>query len=156
MVNSTRYRPPFSYKIWAESESSFGLESFHCAMRRGFNRARKNEPEIGALRERDNSAQAIGHLAQQGVYKFHSDPQLLDRADGVKLVIDSIDRGFEPSPRVSQCIGVHTHGDAVLIHGHVDHSASALGDANGTVGSEFRVLSAGCSSHRRRTSSCAT
>lgn len=91
MVNSTRYRPPFSYKIWAESESAFGLESFHCAMRRGFNRARKNEPEIGALRERDNSAQAIGHLAQQGVYKFHSDPQLLDRADGVKLVIDSID-----------------------------------------------------------------
>jgi PD-(D/E)XK nuclease superfamily len=91
MVNSTRYRPPFSYNIWADSEPAFGLEGFHCAMRRGFKRARNDEPEIRALRERDNSAQAIGHLAQQGVYEFYADPQLLDRSDGVKLVIDAID-----------------------------------------------------------------
>jgi PD-(D/E)XK nuclease superfamily len=91
MVNSTRYRPPFSYNIWADSEPAFGLEGFHCAMRRGFKRARNDEPEIRALRERDNSAQAIGHLAQQAVYEFYADPQLLDRSDGVKLVIDAID-----------------------------------------------------------------
>jgi PD-(D/E)XK nuclease superfamily len=91
MVNSTRYLPPFSYNIWADSEPAFGLEGFHCAMRRGFKRAKNDEPEILALRERDNSAQAIGHLAQQGVYEFHADPQLLDRSDGVKLVIDAID-----------------------------------------------------------------
>lgn len=91
MVNSTRYRPPFSYNIWADCEPAFGLEGFHCAMRRGFKRARNDEPEIRALRERDNSAQAVGHLAQQGVYEFHADPQLLDRSDGVNLVIEAID-----------------------------------------------------------------
>lgn len=88
MVNSTRYRPPFSYKIWADSEPAFGREAFHCPMRRGFKRARKKEPIILALLEQDSLAQAIGHLAQQGVYEFHADPQLLDRSDGVKLVID--------------------------------------------------------------------
>jgi PD-(D/E)XK nuclease superfamily len=93
MVNSTKYRPPFSYNIWADSEPAFGSEGFHCAMRRGFKRARNDEPEIRALRERDNSAQAIGHLAQQGVFKFHADPQLLDRSDGVKLVIEAILQG---------------------------------------------------------------
>ena len=87
MLSPTRYRPYFSYKLWADSESAYGLESFHCEMKRGFG-LRKQEPIVKALIDTDSTAQAIGHLAQRGVYEFHADPQLLDRSDGVKLVAD--------------------------------------------------------------------
>ena len=86
MLSSTRYRPYFSYKLWADSESAYGLESFHCEMKRGFRRVRNQEPIVKALVEIDSPAQAIGHLAQRGVYEFHADPQLLDRSDGARLV----------------------------------------------------------------------
>jgi hypothetical protein len=88
MLSPTKYRPYFSYKLWADSESAYGLESFHCEMKRGFRRVRNQEPIVKALIATDSNAQAIGHLAQRGVYEFHADPQLLDRSDGVKLVAD--------------------------------------------------------------------
>jgi PD-(D/E)XK nuclease superfamily len=87
MLSPTRYRPYFSYNLWADSESAYGLESFHCDMKRGFG-LRKQEPIVQALIDTDSTAQAIGHLAQRGVYEFHTDPQLLDRSDGVELVAD--------------------------------------------------------------------
>jgi PD-(D/E)XK nuclease superfamily len=87
MLSPTRYRPYFSYKLWADSESAYGLESFHCEMKRGFG-LRKQEPIVKALIDTDSTAQAIGHLAQRGVCEFHTDPRLLDRSDGVKLVAD--------------------------------------------------------------------
>lgn len=88
MLSPTRYRPYFSYKLWADFEPAYGLESFHCEMKRGFRRVRNQEPIVKALIATDSNAQAIGHLAQRGVYEFHADPQLLDRSDGVKLVAD--------------------------------------------------------------------
>jgi PD-(D/E)XK nuclease superfamily len=88
MLSPTRYRPYFSYKLWADSESAYGLESFHCEMKRGFRRVRNQEPIIKALIAKDSNAQAIGHLAQRGVYEFHADPQLLDRSDGARFVAD--------------------------------------------------------------------
>jgi PD-(D/E)XK nuclease superfamily len=88
MLSPTKYRPYFSYKLWADSESAYGLESFHCEMKRGFRRVRNREPLVKALIATDSTAQAIGHLAQQGVYEFHADPQLLDQSDGVRLVAD--------------------------------------------------------------------
>jgi PD-(D/E)XK nuclease superfamily len=88
MLSPTKYRPYFSYKLWADSEPAFNLEAFHCPMQRGFRRVRNREPIVKALIATDSDAQAIGHLAQRGVYEFHADPQLLDRSDGVKLVAD--------------------------------------------------------------------
>lgn len=88
MLSPTRYRPYFSYKLWADSESAFNRESLHCEMQRGFRRVRNREPIVEALLAKDSNAQAIGHLAQRGVYEFHADSQLLDRSDGVKLVAD--------------------------------------------------------------------
>ncbi len=87
MLSSTRYRPYFSYKLWADSEPAYGLESFHCEMKRGFG-LRNQEPLVKALIDTDSNAQVIGHLAQRGVFEFHADPQLLDRSDGVELVAD--------------------------------------------------------------------
>ena len=68
--------------------SNFNLEAFHCPMQRGFRRVHNREPIVKALIDRDSTAQAIGHLAQRGVYEFHADPQLLDRSDGASLVAD--------------------------------------------------------------------
>lgn len=106
MLSPTRYRPYFSYKLWAASESAYGLESFHCEMKRGFG-LRKQEPMVQALIDIDNPAQAIGHLAQRGVYEFHADSQLLDRSDGVKLVADLLQlQQLEPeiAERIAQIL----------------------------------------------------
>jgi PD-(D/E)XK nuclease superfamily len=97
MPPQNKYRPSFSYKIWSDSEPVFGAESFHCPMRRGFKRARNKEPIIESLCGQDNTAQTIGQLAQRGIYEFHADSELLDRADGAKVVADLLDlRQLEP------------------------------------------------------------
>jgi len=76
-------------------------------MKRGFG-LRKQEPIVQALIDIDNPAQAIGHLAQRGVYEFHADPQLLDRSDGVELVADLLQlQQLEPeiAERIAQILG---------------------------------------------------
>lgn len=86
MPTQTKYRPYFSYNLWSDYEPRFDREAFHCQMQYGFKRARKKEPIIANLLAKDLLAQKIGHLAQQGVYQFHADDKLLNRADGVQLV----------------------------------------------------------------------
>jgi PD-(D/E)XK nuclease superfamily len=75
-----------SYKIWSEFSPPIGQEHFHCDMKRGFTRVRKNEPQIAALLKQDNIPQRIGLLAQRGVYEFYQAPHLLSESDGIERV----------------------------------------------------------------------
>jgi hypothetical protein len=84
-----------SYKIWSEFSPPVGQEHFHCDMKRGFTRVRKNEPEIAALLKQDNIPQRIGLLAQRGVYEFYQAPHLLSQSDGIKQVREIIQLHLE-------------------------------------------------------------
>lgn len=81
-----RWLPSASYNLWSLFAPPVGKEGWHCDMKRGFNKARNKEPKVKALLEKDNTPQRIGILAQKGVYEFHQDTQLLNRADGVERV----------------------------------------------------------------------
>lgn len=84
-----------SYNLLSLFSPPVGLESLHCDMKRGFKKARKKEPQVRALLERDNVYQAIGKLAQRGVYEFHHQPQLLQRPDGVERVAEILELSQE-------------------------------------------------------------
>lgn len=86
MVTKSRWIPFASFSLLSEFVSAVGQERWHCDMKRGFNRARKKEPEIAAILSKDTSIQRVGHLAQQGVYEFHQDNQLLNEIKGVEQV----------------------------------------------------------------------
>lgn len=77
-----------SYNLWSLFSPPVGKEHWHCDMKRGFTKARKKEPQVKALLDRDNTWQRIGILAQQGVYGFHQHPQFLHQPDGVDRVAD--------------------------------------------------------------------
>lgn len=80
---------PFaSYNLWSLFNPAVGQESWHCDMKRGFTKARKNEPAIAALLKQDNTHQRIGHLAQKGVYEFHRDNLMLYRSNAVEEVAE--------------------------------------------------------------------
>ncbi|MGB3560640.1 MAG: PD-(D/E)XK nuclease family protein, partial [Geitlerinemataceae cyanobacterium] len=75
--------------LWSEFEPAVGRESFHCDMKRGFNRARKREPQVAELlAQQDSIPIQIGLLAQMGVYEFHRNSQLLVQSDGVEKVAE--------------------------------------------------------------------
>ncbi|HBW57535.1 MAG TPA: hypothetical protein DEF27_06895 [Oscillatoriales bacterium UBA8482] len=82
------WRPYASYRIWLEFEPPIGQEQFHCDMKRGFSRAKKREPGIEPLLKQDTTPQRIGLLAQQGIYEFHQNPQLLSSVDGVDQIAE--------------------------------------------------------------------
>lgn len=82
------WHPSASYNIWLQFVPAVGQEQWHCDMKRGFARARKKEPQVKALLDRDNMPQRIGILAQRGVYEFHQDPLMLDRTDAVREVAE--------------------------------------------------------------------
>lgn len=84
------WRPYASYRIWLEFEPPVGQEQFHCDMKRGFARAKKREPGIEPLLKQDTAPQRIGLLAQQGIYEFHHNPQLLSSVDGVDQIAEII------------------------------------------------------------------
>lgn len=75
-----------SYSIWSQTSPAIGKEYWHCDRKRGYIRARKKEPAIKELLEKDNIPQRIGILAQRGVYEFHHHVELLSQSDGVKKV----------------------------------------------------------------------
>lgn len=84
-----------SYKIWSEFSPPIGQEHFHCDMKRGFTRVRKNEPQIAALLKQDNIPQRIGLLAQRGVYEFYRDPHLLSQSNGIERVTEILQLQLE-------------------------------------------------------------
>lgn len=94
---TTYWRPSVSYTIWSEFSPPVGQEHWHCDMKRGFARARKREPQVAALLDRDNTPQRIGLLAQKGVYEFHQDPLMLNRKDAVEKVADILQLSQESS-----------------------------------------------------------
>ncbi|MDJ0737422.1 MAG: PD-(D/E)XK nuclease family protein [Nostocaceae cyanobacterium] len=79
-----------SYNLLYLHSPPVGLEHLHCDMKRGFTKARKGEPEVAELLEKDNIYQRIGLLAQKGVWEFHHDCLMLSRRDAVKQVAEII------------------------------------------------------------------
>ena len=77
-----------SYNLWSLFSPPIGQEYWHCDMKRGFAKARKKEPQVKALLERDNTPQTIGILAQKGVYEFHQDSSMLERTDAVERLAE--------------------------------------------------------------------
>ncbi len=80
--------PFVSYNLWLQFAPAVGQERWHCDMKRGFDRARKREPQVAELLAQDNIAQRIGILAQGGVYEFHKDPLMLYQRDAVQKVAE--------------------------------------------------------------------
>ncbi|MBD2593404.1 hypothetical protein BCD64_07630 [Nostoc sp. MBR 210] len=83
---STPDRPFVSYHLWSLIAPAIGQERWHCQMRRGFIKARQHEPQVKALLTKATAPQRIGILAQKGVYEFHHNRHLLNKADGVEKV----------------------------------------------------------------------
>ncbi|WP_414753003.1 PD-(D/E)XK nuclease family protein [Anabaena sp. CCY 9910] len=83
---STPDRLFVSYHLWSLVAPAVGQERWHCQMRRGFIKARQNEPQVKALLGNATPPQRIGILAQKGVYEFHHNRHLLTRSDGVEQV----------------------------------------------------------------------
>ena len=83
-----RYLPFASYNLWSLFSPAVGKEAFHCAMKRGFLKARKNETAISALMKQDTVAQQIGHLTQYGIYEFHRNASFLTSVEGVEAVAE--------------------------------------------------------------------
>ncbi|MBD2362119.1 PD-(D/E)XK nuclease family protein [Anabaena minutissima FACHB-250] len=83
---STPERLFVSYHLWSLVAPAIGQERWHCQMRRGFIKARQNEPQVKALLANATPPQRIGLLAQKGVYEFHHNRHLLTRSDGVEQV----------------------------------------------------------------------
>lgn len=78
--------PSASHRLWQEFSPPVGSERFHCEMKRGYSRYRKNEPEVKALLALDNLHQKVGLLAQRAVWEFHQSVDLLDQSKGVDTV----------------------------------------------------------------------
>jgi len=75
-----------SYHLWSLVAPAVGQERWHCQMKRGFIKARQNEPIVKSLLAQATPPQRIGLLAQKGVYEFHHHHQLLEQPDGVEKV----------------------------------------------------------------------
>ncbi len=84
----TQRRPFASYSLWSLFSPAVGYESFHCPMKRGFLKARKQEPDVAVLMGQDTVTQRIGHLSQYGIYEFHRDEGLLSSAEGIQAVAE--------------------------------------------------------------------
>ncbi|MGD1909441.1 MAG: PD-(D/E)XK nuclease family protein [Rivularia sp. (in: cyanobacteria)] len=76
-----------SYHLWSLIAPASGQQRLHCQMRRGFIKARQDEPKVKALlKAKVTASQRIGLLAQKGVYEFHHNRNLLNSVDGVEKV----------------------------------------------------------------------
>ncbi len=89
---------PFaSYNLWLLFWPPIGQESCHCDMKRGFTKARKQEPQVAELLAQDNTPQLIGHLAQRGIYEFHQNRQVFYCKDGVEQVAQILQLNEQPA-----------------------------------------------------------
>ena len=80
-----------SYNLLSLFSPAVGLEHLHCEMKRGFAKARKKEPEVAALLDKDNTAQTIGLLAQKAVYEIHQDLSILSQKDGLSRIVNILE-----------------------------------------------------------------
>jgi PD-(D/E)XK nuclease superfamily len=70
--------PSASYSLWRSfSPDPRGWPV--CHRQRGYARAKKKEPLVKALLNRDTEAQSIGRLAQMGVWQLHRQPEISNR-----------------------------------------------------------------------------
>jgi len=115
-------RPFASYHLWSLVTPAVGQERWHCQMKRGFIKARQNEPAVKALLAQATPPQRIGLLAQKGVYEFHHHhSQLLNQPDGVERVAQLLllsRSTFEVQQRVIQILKNY-HDDPVLVGKHI-------------------------------------
>lgn len=79
-------QPFASYHLWSLVVPALGQERWHCQMKRGFIKARQQEPAVKPLLTHASIPQRIGLLAQKGVYEFHHHHQLLTQPDGVEKI----------------------------------------------------------------------
>ncbi|KJH71993.1 PD-(D/E)XK nuclease family protein [Aliterella atlantica] len=100
------WRPSASFHLWSLFEPAIGQESLHCDMKRGFSKARSQEPAIKALNETNTKQQQIGHLAQKGVYEFHQNNLILDRANSLQQVTEALSLNQEPEEVRQRIISV--------------------------------------------------
>lgn len=91
-----KWLPFASYNLWLQFSPAVDKERWHCDMKRGFSRARKREPQVEELLNKDNTPQRIGILAQRGVYEFHQDPLILYQKEAVEQVADTLQLDQEP------------------------------------------------------------
>jgi hypothetical protein len=119
----SRWRPFASYNLWSLFAPSVGQELFHCPMKRGFLKARKKEPDVARLINRDTVPQAIGLFAQHGVYEFHQNPQLLKSVDGVFQIADLIHLGQQVPEVESRVLQILTNYQAspILVEKKIMH-----------------------------------
>ena len=76
-----------SYNLWSLIAPASGQQRWHCQMKRGFIKARQDDPKVKALlKAKVTASQRIGLLAQKGVYEFHHNRNLLNSVDGVEKV----------------------------------------------------------------------
>lgn len=78
-------QPFVSYHLWSLVVPAVGQERWHCQMKRGFIKARQQEPLVKPLLTHASIPQRIGLLAQKGVYQFHHH-HLLNQPDGVEKI----------------------------------------------------------------------
>jgi hypothetical protein len=90
-----------SYHLWSLFSPPVGQEVWHCDRKRGYTKARKKEPEVKALLEKDTGWQRIGILGQKGVYEFHQDLRLLEDRRGVDRVAEILNLESE-DPQVRE------------------------------------------------------
>lgn len=103
-----RWLPFASYNLWLLFASPVGKEEWHCDMKRGFSKARQNEPLVKALLVQDNTPQRIGILAQRGVYEFHQD-EGLQQSHGVERVADILRLNQESEEVQERVISILTN-----------------------------------------------
>jgi PD-(D/E)XK nuclease superfamily len=114
----TTWLPFVSYNLWNLFEPAIGQEQWHCAMKRGFLKARSKEPGIASLIQQETVYQEIGLLAQKGIYEFHQDLYFLSRTDGVRQIsrILGLERkSSEVRERVTQILRNY-HADPILLN----------------------------------------
>jgi ATP-dependent helicase/DNAse subunit B len=81
------YLPFSSYNLWSLFAAPVGQEHWHCDMKRGFRKIMYKEiPEVKAILDTDTIPQRVGLLAQQGVYEFHQNTDILNCSDGVEQI----------------------------------------------------------------------
>lgn len=84
-----------SYNLLSLFSPAVGLEHLHCDMKRGFTKARRREPQVAELLQKDNIHQRIGILAQRGIYEFYQTSLIADRKDAIAQVVEVLNLSQE-------------------------------------------------------------
>lgn len=88
---SQNWLPFASYNLWLQFSPPIGKEHLHCDMKRGFTKARSQEPAVAAILASYSTPVRIGLLAQKGVYEFHQNSLMLHQQDAVEQLIEILE-----------------------------------------------------------------